>query len=291
MFYVTETILGSSVADGATVNVNYPAGTSRGNFIYSAKHEGSLGGSTLRYAYDFELTPGTSAIVVTNRSGAAWASGALLRIGLDQPGDVPANNDSGALLRTFANPVLLVDFGSPVATNSAGICASQSVGANANALINGPFVSGGAAVLDVPRNVVAAWTGTAVVTVRGFDEYGQPMIESSASGTSFTGKKAFKRVTRVTFNAAVTLATVGTGNVLGFPVYVPYDLAVARVTMNGAAETIAAQVSGDLTKPSATTGDVRGTFTPTNTPNGSRAYLAIVYQPDSNARGLPQFTA
>jgi hypothetical protein len=291
MFYVTETILGSSVADGATVNVNYPAGTSRGNFIYSAKHEGSIGGSTLRYAYDFELTLVTLNITVTNRSGATWPAGALLRIGLDQPGEVFSSTDSGALQRTFANPVLLIDFGSPLAAVSNGICVSQSVSANANAVINGTLAASGGVVLDAPRNVVAAWTGTAVVTVRGFDEYGQPMIESSASGASFTGKKAFKRVTRVSFNAAVTLATVGTGNVLGFPVYVPYDLAVARVTMNGAAETAAAQASGDLTKPSATTGDVRGTFTPTNTPNGNRAYLAIVYQPDSNARGLPQFTA
>lgn len=291
MFYITETTLGSSVADGATVNVNYPTGTSRGNFLYSAKHEGSLSGNTLRYATDFELTPGASAIVVTNRTGATWAAGALLRIGLDQPGEMLANNDSGSLLRTFPNPVLLVDFGSPVAAAAAGICASQSVtvATTPKALLNGSLAVSGGVVLDAPRNVVAAWTGTAVITVRGFDEYGQPMMESSASGTSLTGKKAFKRVTDVRFSANVTGATVGTGNVLGFPVYVPFDLAVARVTMSGAAETIAAQVSGDLTKPSATTGDVRGTFTPTNTPNGTRAYIAMVYQPDSNARGLPQF--
>lgn len=291
MIYIAEATLGSSVADGGTVNISYPTGTSRGNFIYSAAHEGSLGGNSLRFATDFELNFSTTLIVVTNRSGTTWAAGSLLRLGLYQPGTETSGDDSGNLRRTFASPTMFVDFGSPAASSSAGICASQNVtiATTPKALINGALASGGGVVLDVPRNVVAAWTGTAVVTVRGFDEYGQPMMESSASGTSFTGKKAFKRVTDVRFSANVTAATVGTGNVLGFPMYVPYDLAVVRVTMNGAAETMAAQVSGDLTKPSATTGDVRGTFTPTNAPNSNRAFLAIVYQPDANARGLPQF--
>jgi hypothetical protein len=47
------------------------------------------------------------------------------------------------------------------------------------------------------------------------------MTESSASGTSFTGKKAFATVTKVKVSADVTALTVGTGNVLGLPDLLP----------------------------------------------------------------------
>src|SRR5690606_6346890 len=119
-----------------------------------------------------------------------------------------------------------------------------------SAILDGALVSGGEAVFDVPRNVVAAWTGTAVCTVTGKDEYGETVVESSGSGTSMTGKKALKKVTDVSFSAAVTSATVGTGDVLGLPVFLPDSVYVLAELEDGAAAspgTIVAGVSSAAT--------------------------------------------
>lgn len=163
-------------------------------------------------------------------------------------------------------PTVQVDLGAPVAGAANSICASQSVTGGVAALLNGST----AGTLDVPRNVVAAWTNTAVCTVRGTDKYGRALTESSASGTSMTGKKAFKTITSVRFSASVTAATVGTGNVLGLPYRLAgkFDIlaAYADTTQEAATSTV---VAGDANTATATTGDVRGTIAPATTPNGS----------------------
>lgn len=166
-------------------------------------------------------------------------------------------------------PPVQVDLGTPTAGAANTICASQSVSSGVAALLNGST----AGTLDVPRNVVASWTNTAIVTVRGTDKYGRSLTESSASGTSFTGKKAFKTITSVTFNANVTSATVGTGNVLGLPYRLAgkWDILAgyADSTQEAATSTV---VAGDATAATATTGDVRGTYAPATTPDGSKRF-------------------
>ena len=164
------------------------------------------------------------------------------------------------------HPILQVDLGAPVAASANAICLSQSVTGGVAALLNGAL--GG--TLDVPRNVVAAWTNTAVCTVTGTDVYGRTLVESSASGTSMTGKKAFKTITSVVFSASVTSATVGTGDVLGLPYRIggKFDI-LAAYADNTADIASAAVVAGDATAASATTGDVRGTYDPNTACNGS----------------------
>jgi hypothetical protein len=116
------------------------------------------------------------------------------------------------------------------------------------------------------------------------------MIESSASGTTFTGKKAFARITRVSFSAAVTGATVGTGTVLGLPILVASSVQIRNDT--GTTETPATIVAADLlTKPSATSGDIRGTVEFTNAPNATRQYRLFVSVPGPISVGQPPFNA
>lgn len=159
-----------------------------------------------------------------------------------------------------------VDLGAPVAASANAISLSQSVTGGVAALLNGAL----GATLDVPRNVVAAWTNTAVCTVTGTDKYGRTLVESSASGTSMTGKKAFKTITSVVFSASVTGATVGTGDVLGLPYRLAgkYDI-LAAYADNTADLASATVVAGDATTPTATTGDVRGTIDFNTACNGS----------------------
>jgi hypothetical protein len=236
---------------------------------------------------------GSSEVTVTNLTGQTIPAGAELVVQLDRIGP-----NEGNFNLPFANPdqmaelkTVVVSLGAPIASAANNIVASQAATALSGLAtgINGAIAANGAAVLDVPRAVVAAWTGTAVVTVHGFDQYGNAMRESSASGTSLTGKKAFKRVTNVTTSADITGLTVGTGKVLGLPVFLPGAGHILRTLQNGAIPTQGTIVAGDLTTPSATTGDVRGTYAPNTNPNGSNSIQIILALDDVAFKGLPQF--
>lgn len=189
---------------------------------------------------------------------------------------------------------LRANLGAPATAAANNVATSQTVtGAGTAFSLNGTLVSGGVATLDVPRNVVAAWTNTAVITITGKDQYGDTVVESSASGTSHTGKKAFKTITGITTSATITGATVGTGVVLGLPYRLDgaYDILARYGDTTADTGTIAAAVT---TNPAtATTGDVRGTWSPSSAPNGSIVYRIhySIYGLDdkSDAFGVAQY--
>lgn len=157
-----------------------------------------------------------------------------------------------------------------------GVSASQSVSSGVAALINGALATAGVATFATPRNVVAAWTTTAILTIVGTDEYGAVMIETTASGTSHTGKKAFKTVTSVTPNASITGATVGSGVVIGLPHRVDVNALIVKNMDN--AITTGTFVPAVTTDPATgTTGDVRGTITFGSAPDDTRTY-AVMYK-------------
>jgi hypothetical protein len=149
---------------------------------------------------------------------------------------------------------------------------------------NGSLLSGNRVVLDFPRNVVITVThGSAVVAesgvIEGLDEYGDFLSEAwsvTAGGTTktFTGKKAFKAVTRVTVTAATDASantnTIGTGNVLGLNV---------KSSVGGVASAVkelvdlAIVATGTLVAASvAATDDFRGTYLPATVPDGAHDY-------------------
>lgn len=171
----------------------------------------------------------------------------------------------------------------PVLGTSNAYGLTQSVSSGVAGLINGAIVTAGVGTPDVPRNVIGAWTGTAILTVVGTDYYGAAQTESSASGTSFTGKKAFATITSYSFNANVTSATLGSGNVLGLP----YRIAsgdLVGMTFNDAADA-GTIVLRDLTLPAtATTGDVRGTYAPAGTLNGAKVLTALILPADDTTQ-------
>jgi hypothetical protein len=288
-------ILASPVANNGTFTVQYLPDRAAGSYTGGRFHKVNsfLTGELTAESGKISVSFGASEITITNLTGQTIPAGAELVIQLDRIGP-----NEGNFNLPFANPdqmaelkTVIVSLGAPVASDPDGIVAEQNA-TLADGLatgINGALASGGETVLDVPRAVVAAWTGTAVVTVHGFDQYGNAMRESSASGTSLTGKKAFKRVTDVTTSANITALTVGTGKVLGLPVFLPGAAHVIRELQNGAAPTAGATVAGDLTAPTATTGDVRGTYAPNTNPNGSNSIQLVLALDDVAFKGLPQF--
>lgn len=236
MFDVVQTTLAAQVADNGTFTVAYPTDRTAGSYTGGRKHKMFVNQSVFQAPGDFTVSFGASEITVTWLANTTLAANTPVAIEFDRLG-----SDSNPVLavlpaRLRQSPLMLIDLGAPDTADADGISVSQSVTVSTTPLatITGAYASGGVATLDVPRNVVGAWTGAAVLTVTGKDEYGNTVVEASASGTSFTGKKAFKKVTSVSFSADVTGATVGTGDVLGLPVRLPEKTHVVSELQDGA---------------------------------------------------------
>lgn len=291
-FKVIRGTLAASVASAATVAVSYPPGTSRGSFAQGVDHYMMLGQDKITEPAGMTLSFGATSVTITNAGASTWPAGTSFMLQLDEAGAENAVQRSGVdLYDPLA--VVLVDLGSPIVGAANSVATSQAITlVGAGATLNGALASGGVADLGLTgRNVVAAWTGTAVMTVTGKDIFGATVVERSASGTSLTGKKAFKTITSVTVSADVTGATVGTGNVLGLPVRLPAAGNILRELENGATATAGTTVGAlaSSTPSSATSADVRGTYVPNSTPDGSKGFQLICALPDPAFAGEAQF--
>jgi hypothetical protein len=294
IFDIAAVTLGADVAAGGTFTANYPTGKSPSDYRGGDDHQLISNASSALFAKngDFSILCGASNITVSVLRGRGFSAGEIVYLHLDRAGIGPgeetvmANPD-----RMMAVTVVSVSLGKPIASDSDGIAATQaatSAGGLATG-INGALAANGSAILDVPRNVVAAWTGTATLTVTGTDEFGEVLVEASGSGTSFTGKKAFKTVTGISVSADVTGLTVGTSKVLGLPVFLNGSAEIMRELADGAIPTAGTVVAGVTSAATATTGDVRGTYAPNGTPNGAISFELMLALKSPEYRGTAQF--
>lgn len=289
-FDTVRLILASDVANAGTFTAGYPAGRTAGSYTGGFAHRvvSNRYGVLEAIMGEISISFGASSATITNSSGETLAAGTEVYVELDRAGMEPdfsvADPGSMTALRR-----VLVSLGSPITADADGVCASQALNTGVDGLINGALAASNVATFDVPRNVVAAWTNTAVITVTGTDQYGAVVVESSASGTSFTGKKAFKTVTQVRVSANVTGLTVGSGVVLGLPVFLPQTGLVTAQFLDGAVATAGTLAAGDRAVATATTGDVRGTVSPNSAPNGTRSFQVILDLEDPKNRGVAQF--
>ena len=181
----------------------------------------------------------------------------------------------------------------PVALNLVGIAAAQAVAGAANLTlttaatgITYSTLPNGSALLnlDVARNVdilsSSASDTAVVITVYGYDLYGQPMSEAiTTNGTTrVAGKKAFKSVYRVASGgAAVGNISVGFGDVIGLPYRIVSRDYILPANYNATAVALTAFTVADVTSPATTTtGDVRGTLTLPSAADGAKRIVACI---------------
>lgn len=237
----TASTLASAVADAGTFTLSYPdrlapevGQFNEGDFYLAMQHKLVMNQAELSFPDDFDLTFGTSSITVTNKTGSTWAVGSAWRLNLNQDGRAVYRENAtsavgGRTVKRVGRGAVVRFCVTPDVLDADGVCASQSVAAAASFVLDGALVSGGVAIMDVPRCLQAAWTTTSVLTITGKDEYGNTIVETSASGTSHYGTKAFAKVTSISSSASITSATVGTTDTLGLPVFLPSRNNVLRV--------------------------------------------------------------
>lgn len=201
-------------------------------------------------------------------------------------------------IRGIRLPHLFLYRVAPALTDEDGIAAAQARGAAGDMTINGALASGGVATFDVPRCVIIdsanAGDTTQVATVYGTDVYGETLVENITFNgtTAVQGNKAFKTVTRIAISAATAgNINAGSGTRLGLPYKCVNKSDVLAARHDGAidAGTVVAAVA---TSPAtATTGDVRGTFAPASTMDGTKMLTILMYLDDTSesAGGVAQF--
>ena len=171
----------------------------------------------------------------------------------------------------------------PATLSATAVCAAQAVAAAGNASVNGGQASGGVATLDCARNItfVSSNAGdtTQTVTVTGTDYWGQAQTQrvTLTGTTTVASTKTFKTITAVAVSAALAgNLSVGMGDVFGLPYKVTDAGYLLRTGWAGAvADNAGTFVAADTATPSATTGDVRGTFAPTGSASNGARRLVI----------------
>lgn len=269
-FKTSEAFAGALIATSGTKTFPYPAGTSAGTFAaYGHKLWVDKFQRLLSSPSDFTVSFGASEMTVTYLGATSIPAGARMNLqinieGADQNEPALAAVNEADIKRTVLGSVARVTLGSPIVADANGFCESQdltalgvfSVNTTAAAAIAAAALAG---TNTVPRNVVASWTGTAVLTITGTDEYGNTIVEKSGSGTSLTGKKAFKTVTGISSSANITSLTVGSGNVLGLPAFLSNQANVITVKEGSTIYDKASKLYLNTTSPSlADAGQVYG---------------------------------
>ncbi len=316
---ITTFVTGSAVASGGTMAFSYPAGTTMGMFnLNTSSHKLYVEGHNTQYNFldDFTISFATAAATVTYNGTTPIPANTVVRLMLEMSGQNDQRQllDAGELNGFISTaqqgaaatnvgggnanlqplgvkaPILIARFGSPSTISTTKFLATTAVAGTTLQTLATPVVN------DVARacQIVSSNAGdtTQTITIRGFDAYGQAMTEAIAlNGTTpVFGKKAFKQVNSYQSSAALAgNLSIGDSKILGIPVFLPGAAYVIREIQDGAVATAGTFVAGGSVKQTATTADVRGTWTPNATLNGTIALELAIICPDVNYLGASQF--
>lgn len=319
--FQTSFTASSAIATNGTTTFGYPTRwgnapdvTTLGDFQGSYGHQAFIESfqSLVNSPGDFTLTFGNSSITFTWLGTQTIPANSKIVIDLHTtgqnvqmpygvafagaPGDAASQSNTppvpllGISNRVqLANPVW-INFGCPV-TASATSVVNAATRADATTVAT-------AFTLDVARTLQyvcgSAGDTTQTLTTKGLDDYGVPMTETvTLNGTTIVqGKKAFKSVISTKLSAALTTTlSVGSSTKLGVPCFVVYPGCSILDIKNKVAATAGTWLAGDSATPTATTGDVRGTYDPNTAPSSNtNTYESFVMVPDLTYLGATQFS-
>jgi hypothetical protein len=213
------------------------------------------------------------------------------------PSALAANNIAASQTPVAATPLTLVS------STGAGITVGVSITrADTGATVTGLLaIDGSSAGVQFGTGPVTVWDPSTLIsravrivsggddsggtfTVRGYDIYDYPVTETitgAAIGTA-TGKKAFKYIASITPAGTLsgTAITVGTTDVIGLPFRADF-VNETELSVNGAWVTASTGFTAAVTTSpaTATTGDVRGTYTLQTASTGGTNRLGFYQTP------------
>jgi hypothetical protein len=262
-------ILKETIPQNGVLILQYPEDKNEGHFFGAANHTLAINGVFFRSPRDFVVIIQPDKMLFIWHGKVPLSAGILLNLQLEIPGgDFYYDQKIGVTVQNMVHsPMFMVNLASPLAADLQ-YWVKSGAASDAKALpLNQDHV-------QTARNVTIhseSDNSHCIFVIAGEDMYHRPVVEhiTGPNGAICEGKKAFARLTRITVTAPTTgEVSIGTGNKFGLPVFLPSPGYLMREVINGKAVSGGTIASGDLTIPSATTGDRRGTYTP---PEGMEA--------------------
>ncbi len=262
-FAPMNVILKSALEPKGTLSMPYPEGRNEGHFFGGVNHTLSIEGNFFRSPRDFTLLIQHDRILFTWHGGFVLPAGTLLNIQAEIPGgDYYFDPKIGVtVLNMVHSPMFMVNLASPAdAESNYWVEPANAAEGQPLTLVRTQIVT--------PRNVVVhskTDNSHATFTIEGEDLYRRSMIEkiTAPNAGKTEGKKAFAQIRRITSSHALKgEISIGSGNKLGLPVYLPSPGYLLREIIDGLAITGGTIIAGENDVPSAITGDRRGTYTP-----------------------------
>jgi hypothetical protein len=299
MFKIVSKTLSGDLAASGTTTFNYPASTDEDSFA-SWGHMAIAIGNVLSSPADFTLTFASASVTFTYASGKTTIpAGSVLTLQMNLPGEdaqkapkLTVDHDHVSLMG-----LVRVDLGSPLIADVDRICEAQDLTAGGTATLTSTIVdlSTGAGAAPFGRCLtvdVSAGTSSEVVTITGTNYLGEVIVENiTLNGTTVVaGKKAFATVTSVVVAGDTDGdLIVGDAVLLGLPVFIEDVDEWVTELQDGTTATAGAFVAGVSSAPTATTGDVRGTYSPNTPPDGALHFVLYMAISDPAYTGQTDF--
>lgn len=315
-FCTVSTTASSAVATSGTFTVSAPNIALVGAIKHTGGHYMVVRGMAAQFNFPADWSVSWSGLTgtITYLGATTIPAGSAVSVQFEYDGDdvnYPYHgknsnqiDTSGAVTPAYRGAfgqVFRVDFGAPATANATVFLATRAL--STTTLVTLTAAEQVTATSQIPRTLAvksssAADDNTKILTVRGYDEYGAAMTESFTMNgvTAVVGLKAFKRIVSlqpdVTFTGTVSIGTNVGG--WGLPFYLAADNGagtggILRESTEGALPTAGVAVGGVLTKATATTGDVRGTWTPNTTPDAAKVFSIYMFVSDTTFLGVPQY--
>ncbi len=260
---VINQMVEEEVPQGGTICFAYPKDMNYGHFWGSSRHIISFGAIVCRSPRDFMVLFHPNQIEVHWHKQEPIPENTLLNIQLEEVGgNIHVNPELGyPIHNVLRSEMYLVDLGSPKAASPVFYIEPRIIGGPEKLI---PLHSGDA----TSRNVTVLCEGDASkceFRIYGKGPYDRPMMEY-IPGVQYgmaEGQKAFNSVEAIITTAACGgRISIGTGNRLGFPVFIPGSGFIFRYMVDGKGVIGAELVPGYMNKPNPYCGDLRGTFKP-----------------------------
>lgn len=287
-----NTILQDPLQPNGMLELKYPEGKNQGNFFGAIDHTLGIEARFFRSPRDFIVQPTPDKILIHWAANINVPAGALLNFQLqEQGGDYYHDNATGVTINNMvAAPTFLVNLGSVLDRNPQYYVPPTRASAPGRftLLKNKP---------DVPRNVIVQSSGNEsgrVFRVDGEDIYFRPMVEhikGPGNGVA-NGKKAFAKINKITVSEATEgEISIGMGNRIGLPVFIPAPGYVLMELVNGMQVAGGLLIPGEINVPGPSSGDRRGTYTPppSITMNGLDTIQLFLILPNPGNVGTPDY--
>ena len=271
----TLTVTAMLSGDPITVGMFIDSTTSLTNGTYITAFGTGVGGTG---TYTVSASQTVASATIIGSGNALLQNPSPMNVGIGPLGRV-------YIWDTVPQAKLTTNIVAAVITTASTLTLAAGAGVTSTILISGATVL----QLDCPRAVATttgAGTPTSVnITVSGYDYYGQAMSEVIATGTvastTVNGKKAFYQIASVVSSGgSVVTVAVGTTDLLGVPLRITDRGYVCRAGWdNTLAEDAGTMTVAATATATTTTGDVRGTYTPSSAADGIKRLVMEIALP------------